>query len=337
MNYIVQMNYIVHENQTPHITMQSRVFIDTTCHILDEEGKIWSCGHSEQKEGDLVPRIMEWFAAPIQTVYNGFNCSYFIDIDGDVWLLRRENTVTIPRKMSFPTQIKDVAVCFYFTAFLTFEGKVLMDPGVTPPTPPQLVGVQVNTIKAGYLRMAFLDADGCIWMFKNIDSRIDQCLEKYEHSCRIVEIHVGYKKIVFKDEEHFVWHCGPSGNFGLGNIAEPTSGFEKMHENPMKMVSVSENHAIMLDFDNQVWTSSYYEHFQIGEKSHYKKSSRLLNIPPIQMVCAAYGHNLLLDHCGIVWEIRGSIGSGRVQRKEALHKNQNSTTNPSCDGLQKIL
>ena len=156
--------------------MQSRVSLDTTCHILDEEGKIWSCGHSE--EGDLVPRIMEWFPAPIQTVYNAFNCSYFIDIDGDVWLLRRENTVTIPRKMKFPTQIKDVAVCFYFTVFLTFEGEVRTD-GVTPPTLPQLAGVRVNTIKAGYLRMAFLDADGCIWMFKNIDSRIHQCFEKY--------------------------------------------------------------------------------------------------------------------------------------------------------------
>ena len=317
--------------------LQSRVSVDSaTTYVLDDEGQVWYSENRVAADNNkfTVPMKLEGIPAPIQTmrdVYGHF-AGCFIDIEGNIWSTCYDTNflekVRIPRMLPCLTQIKDVAASHFCSAFLNNNGELWLDreyyiqfsPTCTPFVPPQLSGVQVKSIKASSYRMVFLDVDGCVWMIQDVD---EEKLAFYEHTCKIVDIHAGYRKIVIQDEEGFVWQRGRNGSFGLGNIAQ-LPGFHKMHNEPIKMVSVSENHAIMLDYDDQVWTSSYYEHMQIGEKTHFQKSVRLLNIPGIQMVSAGFSHNLLLDHSGIVWVYgknqAGQLGFGDLKERKHCTK-----------------
>ena len=314
--------------------MHSRVCGYRTVYTLDGDGKVWFSGHylSEDEEWRRVstPTVLGEEIPAILSMCDAHRRHYFIDVDGGVWYTGHEYNGTLkivvtPRALSFPVPIKDVAASWDICVFLSVDGELWMESiphtnGFSPHMPLQLSGVKVKSVKAGLYKLVFLDVDGCIWTVKNLT---EETWEKYEHSCRVVDVYAGYCKIVIHDEENMVWQSGPNGRLGLGHIPQPP-GFHKMHENPIKMVSVSENHAIMLDFNEQVWTSSYYEHAQIGEKSHFQKSVRLINIPPIQMICAGNGHNLLLDHNGVVWAYgknqAGQLGLGDLKERKHCTK-----------------
>ena len=248
--------------------------------FVDEENDVWHCGYSPIELGwtrrlnfEKVPHKLN--LPKIQLAVGGENHLLFLDLDGNVWGLGKNER-----------------------SQLGVDAIEITEP-VKLDLPP------IKSISCGASFSAFLDVHGTVWNCGSYNSkRKVEAPEPLTDLPSIVRICCGEDYLLMIDFEASVWGMGQNeyGQLGLGHC-EPTQAIELNLPEPILHIACGKYHTIFLAHSGTVYACGYNDCGQLGSGNHYSHlvPTKINNLPNIIGVACGSRHSLFVDEEKRIW------------------------------------
>ena len=301
--------------------------------LLDIQGSVWGAGDNRKGALSLVTveENMDYFAKlpdmpSVESLYTGYNRSYFIDDKGAVWacgdnsggrlgigINPQKQFFFAPRKVPLDSKVRKISAnSNNITLFLDDSGCVWKT-GEARLTagqssfPSKIEGVPpIIDIAVGSSFYILLDENNKVWAHGRNVGQFGIQGNEYVNSTRmpdilppIAAVFAGYDFTLFLDMDGNVLSIGNRGYFS-DNL--PSANVPRLIGNHPRFTQLSANHYHFLGIteDREVYSAGQNSNGELGRAIN-RAPNKVERLPPISSVFAGNGTSLFVDLEGSVF------------------------------------